>query len=680
MENSLIFKASTDRHLTLYKQSKAMKKNILYLLTLGFLFFIGCQKETSFELPNTPAEGSLQDDASGDCLPKTVSGAYTPGIALVPTTNTITVAVNVTRTGTYTVYTDTVNGYYFRATGSFTTVGVNNVTLRGNGTPFAPGTNNFVVNFDSTICDVQVTVSSPAVFTLDGAPNACTTPVIAGTYGQGIALTAANTVTLNVNVTTAGNYNVSTAAVNGMTFTGSGTLGTGPQTIILTGTGTPAAAGNSVFPVTAGTSTCSFTIPVSGPGAGTLGGAGSACTPSAVNGTYSSGTPLTAANTVDVQVNVTTAGTFSITTNTVAGFSFAFNGVLSTTGVQNVTLVGTGTPTATGPQNFIVTLGTGTCTFTVNVTGPGTGTLGGAPTACTPSTVNGTYTVNTALTAANTVDIQVNVLTTGSFTITTNTVTGFSFAFTGPLTTTGVQNVTLTGTGTPTTAGPQTFTVTLGSSTCTFVVTVLPAPSNDYFPRTTNSNWSYEFDDDPLDSLYRNAIAATHSAIGNTYNIFMQNDGVTPPPDSSGYFRRNGGDYFEWFDAGGFLGYDNPVWAEYIMVKDNVAAGTVWKSSGFAGLITGTPINARFSYTVQQKDVPISFTTSTGVMNFTNVIVVDERIEVEVTPGVWQDATSAIDYYGKSYYARGIGLIKFEAYDAANAITFLMELRRHQVF
>ncbi len=66
------------------------------------------------------------------------------------TTNTITVSVNVINTGSYIITTDTVNGYFFRATGIFTTPGVNNVTLRGNGTPFAEGTNNFVVAFDST--------------------------------------------------------------------------------------------------------------------------------------------------------------------------------------------------------------------------------------------------------------------------------------------------------------------------------------------------------------------------------------------------------------------------------------------------------------------------------------------------------------------------------------------------
>jgi len=654
-----------------------MKKHFLYWLMLGFIVIIGCQKELSFETPNTPAKGSLQDDASGDCLPKTVNGTYAVGQALVPATNTITVQVNVVKTGSYTVYTDTVNGYYFRTTGSFTALGNNTVTLRGNGTPFAAGTNNFVVTFDSTVCDIQVLVTSPGVGTLAGAPNACAPITVNGTYGLAVPVTMANNAVVQVNVTTAGAFSITTDTVAGIWFTFSGSLATGAQSVTLQAQGGPptGTAGNKTFTVKLGASQCTFVVVVVGPGIGTLGGAPAACVPITVNGTYTAGVPLTVANTVVVEVNVTTAGAINITTNTVAGFSFSFSGNLST-GTQSVTLQGTGTPTGSGAQNFTVTLGTSTCTFTVTLAGPGVGTLGGAPGACTPATVNGAYSTGTALTAGNTVDIQVTVTTAGLFNITTNTVNGYNFAFTGNLPL-GAQTVTLTGTGTPLTAGTNTFTVTINATpavpTCTFNVTVT---LNDYFPRTTGSNWSYEFDNDPTDSLYRTVIAATLTAPGGTYNIFMGDDGTGL--DSSGYYRRSGGDYSEWLDVGAFIGYDNPLWAQYIMLKDNVAAGNNWKSSGFSGTVSGTPLTLRFSYTVTQKDVPVSFTTSTGTMNFTNVIVVEEKYEQEVSPGVWQDITSLVGH-GESFYARGIGLVKFEFFDGSGASVFLMELRRHLV-
>jgi hypothetical protein len=94
-------------------------------------------------------------------------------VPLVATSNTILVDVNVTRTGSYVVTTDTVNGCFFRATGIFTATGNNTVTLRGNGQPFAAGTFNYIVSFDSTFCDVQVMVTSQGVGTLAGSPNAC---------------------------------------------------------------------------------------------------------------------------------------------------------------------------------------------------------------------------------------------------------------------------------------------------------------------------------------------------------------------------------------------------------------------------------------------------------------------------------------------------------------------------
>ena len=59
-----------------------MKKYFFYWLALCVIIVVGCQKELSFEGPNTPAEGSLQADITGDCLPKTVNGVYEAGIQI----------------------------------------------------------------------------------------------------------------------------------------------------------------------------------------------------------------------------------------------------------------------------------------------------------------------------------------------------------------------------------------------------------------------------------------------------------------------------------------------------------------------------------------------------------------------------------------------------------------------
>jgi hypothetical protein len=222
------------------------------------------------------------------------------------------------------------------------------------------------------------------------------------------------------------------------------------------------------------------------------------------------------------------------------------------------------------------------------------------------------------------------------------------------------------------------FNVPIPSAACTFLVYVKPGTAaTDYFPRIANNNWSYEVDDAATDSLYRNVISNTFNALGNTYNIFMQNDGTGP--DSSGYYRRNGGDYFEYLDVGSFIGYDNPAFAEYTMLKDNVAVNTTWTSAGFSGTVSGNPLQIRFSYKILQKDVPITITTSTGAITYQNVIVVEEKYQA-FNAGIWVDITSTIDFYGKSYYARGVGLIRYEALDASNVVQDQQELRRYIVY
>lgn len=110
----------------------------------------------SFEKGQT-STGSLQS-ASGDCLPKTVNGNYVAGKALNDS-NSIVLTVNVTKAGRYTVSTDTVNGYYFKSSGNFTTVGANTVQLKGFGTPITTGNDNFVVVYDTSACSINITVT-----------------------------------------------------------------------------------------------------------------------------------------------------------------------------------------------------------------------------------------------------------------------------------------------------------------------------------------------------------------------------------------------------------------------------------------------------------------------------------------------------------------------------------------
>src|SRR5689334_1901759 len=226
--------------------------------TLGVILLLGlffsCTREKSFEL-GAPASGSLQSDETGDCLPKTAVGAFIAGKALNDS-NYLDVQVNVASEGTYTIHTDTVNGYYFSGVGSFDHAGLNDIHLAAGGTPKIARQDTFTVIFDTSFCFTNVTVlppgsiSGPATFTLQGSGDTCMVSSVSGTYVQGTPLAATNTVTIKINATAPGTYNLTTNNVNGFQFSGAGTIAApGEQSITLTASGTPTAADSTVFTV-----------------------------------------------------------------------------------------------------------------------------------------------------------------------------------------------------------------------------------------------------------------------------------------------------------------------------------------------------------------------------------------------------------------------------------------------
>jgi len=345
-----------------------MKKNVsLFSFLSALLLFSACQKEFSLEKNSNPSSGSLQADVSGDCLPKTVQGIYEVGTALDADTNYIDVQVNITEAGSYRIYSDTVNGIFFQAKGTFATAGLNTVRLTGDGTPLSAGIHHFTITYDSTECKVAVSIlpqggADPAVFTLAAGPTTCLNYILSGVYVKDIPLTAANTVAIKVNVTTIGTYTITTQVSNGIIFAGTGGLtALGEQTITLTATGTPVATGNTNIEVKAGSSSCAFALDVAGPATFTVD-----CTSAVANGTYEEGVALTAAHTVDIDVNVTTLGAYSITTTAVNGMTFSGSGNFAAAGSQTITLTGSGTPTADGAFDIAIP-GSASCTFEVTV-------------------------------------------------------------------------------------------------------------------------------------------------------------------------------------------------------------------------------------------------------------------------------------------------------------------------
>ncbi|MEO7767588.1 MAG: hypothetical protein ABIS01_09185 [Ferruginibacter sp.] len=342
-------------------------KSSLVLILFSILFY-SCQKEYSLEghLVGGTAVFTFSG-GPGTCTNALVTGTYQVGTTL-GAANVVTVSVNVTTIGTYSIATNALNGISFTGSGSFTTAGTQTISLTGTGIPVASGTFSYTPG--TANCSFPVIVAGGAgssVFTLNGAPGNCTGVTTGGTYVAGTALIAANIATVGVTVATPGTYNITTNTVNGITFSASGSFSAaGNQVVQLAGSGTPIAAGT--FGYVPGTNGCTFSITATagtGTAVFTYGGATGACTSAISAGTFTAGIPLTAANTMTIGVNVTTLGTYSISTATSNGISFGGSGSFSTLGPNTVVLVATGTPLVAGLFSYTPSING--CSFPVTV-------------------------------------------------------------------------------------------------------------------------------------------------------------------------------------------------------------------------------------------------------------------------------------------------------------------------
>jgi hypothetical protein len=323
-------------------------------------------------------------------------------------------------------------------------------------------------------------------YSFNGSPGSCSSPVVAGIYSIGRVLDASNTLTFTVNVSVKGTYSINTTASNGVFFSGSGTFTTtGPQALVLTGSGTPIKAGNFPFvPVT--NNTCNFTVSfLNGAPAAvfTYAGAPGSCSAPAINGVYASGVALGAGNYVDLAVNVTTPGAYTVSTTSANGMSFSGSGSFSATGSQVIRLIGNGTPSGQGTFAFTPS---GGCSFSITVGAPpppASFTYNGAPGSCTSPLINGTFAAGTALTSSSTIKLGVIVTVAGTYSVTTSPSNGVTFSASGVFPGTGAQTITLTSTNTPTAGGTFTYTPSGG---CSFDVTYTtgPPPPADFIKCT----------------------------------------------------------------------------------------------------------------------------------------------------------------------------------------------------
>jgi len=114
--------------------------NKLYI----FLSSINRWKEIELGAGELLPPATLSIGTGGSCTNTIVHGNYWAGISLT-SSEFVTIQVEVSAIGTYSITTNVINGYSFSASGEFSTSGTQTVNLAGSGTPLTAQTDQFTV-------------------------------------------------------------------------------------------------------------------------------------------------------------------------------------------------------------------------------------------------------------------------------------------------------------------------------------------------------------------------------------------------------------------------------------------------------------------------------------------------------------------------------------------------------
>lgn len=218
------------------------------------------------------------------------------------------------------------------------------------------------------------TVDGIAKGSLKNPAGDCGDIAVAGQYVKDSTLGDSSYITIEVNFSSPGAYNIYTDTANGFSFQGIGiTDSSGLQIIKLKAAGKPLVSQLTNFTVNMGTSHCMFTVSVTDTAVVikyavfTLASDGGTCANADVQGTYTAGTELDAFNLVSLDVDVAFPGSYSITAGPVNGMTFSAKSNFTSTGRQTVTLKGSGTPVTVEIDSIPVNAGGTVCRFAVQV-------------------------------------------------------------------------------------------------------------------------------------------------------------------------------------------------------------------------------------------------------------------------------------------------------------------------
>ncbi|MCL1867408.1 MAG: hypothetical protein FWF72_00435, partial [Paludibacter sp.] len=426
-----------------------------------------------------PAQGMITD-----CDHIFVRGQYIEGTSLT-NNNYISVPVAVTSPGTYVITATTENqpdnGYFFSASGTFTSVGNYVVNLVSAGTPIVAQTDNIKITFNGTIqgCNTPLVVT-PA------QPDYCINNVIVSpefyTVGEDLNVPSTHFIQAQLQVYRPGQWQLVANTVNGYFFSGSGQINEGsgynpnggfPQlvTVIVPASGNVTAygTGTDLFTLTniGSASSCNYPFSVK---LATV-ALSIACEDIDLSslGTLKMNTQPAGSSVINVRINCTAPGP-TILSATFAGLSYtsmvdptnpsAGNRINIPLGQSIITLYPISTtqkPAVSGDILVTIKSSEGGLKYNCPTT---TAHIDPSIAAFTSITAgNGTYMLD-PLSGNTPCNITVSASTNvgGTYTITTDNVNGVTFSASSTAVL-GSNTITLTPSGTPVKNGTYTYTL-----------------------------------------------------------------------------------------------------------------------------------------------------------------------------------------------------------------------------
>ncbi len=198
------------------------------------------------------------------------------------------------------------------------------------------------------------------------------------------------------------------------------------------------------------------------------------CSDIVLKGVYAAGTPTNSSNYLQLTLNVTNEGVYTISATSGNGYNFYLSGVASNTGTMTVNIPCQGTPVDEGSNTLTfsgITLDSD-CTPTVTVVQE----VATYSVDCSTITVNGIYLTEKTLTSSNTIQLNVETTAPGSYNISTPVTNGVSFTASGNFAAAGTHLITLAGTGIPTVNTDFSVTINAntpqGDNTCTATIPI----------------------------------------------------------------------------------------------------------------------------------------------------------------------------------------------------------------